>query len=128
MAYGLQKRIGRRSLLPCRDSLFLLLPWLLLIRALRRGVSDTGARLTYILLFLGWLTGPIVIWGQHVAKIDILASLILEGPGDSQPEHPILAYGVFAAMAIMWMGSAVVVLLTLQALSDPLQSREQTLR
>ena len=99
---------GRYLLVGVASSVFLLLPWLLLIRALRSGVSDAWVRLTYILLFLSWLIGPIVIWGQHVAKIDFLTSLILDGGGDSQPERPFFAYGVFALMSVMWMGSAVI--------------------
>lgn len=101
---------GRYAIMGAASSVFLLLPWILLVGALHRGVSDTAVRLSYVLLYLGWLVGPIMIWGQHVARFEILTSLVLEGSSETEPEHPVLAYGVFAAMVVMWTMSATLTL------------------
>ena len=119
---------GRYAAAAGASSVFLLLPWLLLTFSLRRGVSDTAVRLSYVLLYLGWLVGPIMIWGQHVAKIEFLTSLILEGSSKTQPEYPVLAYGVLAAMVVMWGSSAIVTLKQWDSLYDVTERDLITLR
>lgn len=109
---------GRYATVAAASSVLFLLPWLLLTFSLRRGVSDSSVRLSYILLYLGWLLGPIMIWGQHVANFEILTSFVLEGSSEIEPENPVMAYGVFAAMAVTWILSATLTLRNWSSLYD----------
>ena len=90
-------------------SVFLLLPWILLtVALLRRHLPVSVIKLSYILLYAVWLVGPIVIWGQHVARIDFLTSLwLFEGVYSSEPAPPIYTYGVYMVMVLMWIVSGV---------------------
>ena len=63
----------RYALAGAAFSIFLLLPWLLLVTALhKRYVPDTAVRLSYVLLYFAWLVGPITLWGQWVAQWEFL--------------------------------------------------------
>ena len=100
----------RYALAGLASSVLLLVPWLLLLSAQRKGVSDSSVRLSYVLLHLGWLLGPIMIWGQHVAELEFLVTLGLHISGGSESDLPILNYGVLGAMFAMWAVSAILTL------------------
>ena len=101
---------NRQALIGAASSVFLLIPWILLFVALRRPhLPVLVVKLTLILLYTVWLLGPIVAWGQWVAGVGWLMTLGLGGglSEDLKPVHPILAYGVLAAMVIAWVVSGV---------------------
>lgn len=86
-------------------SVFLLLPWILLVVALVRGRLPCSALcFAYILLHLVWLIGPIVFWGQYILGMDIF--WLGEGPDEIfAPGGWLVGYSVFAAMILAWSGS-----------------------
>ena len=102
---------GRHALAGATSSIFLLLPWLLLVIGLRRGrLHPTALQYTYIFVHLVWLLGPIVMWGQFVASLEFLMSLeigIAQGY-DAEPPNPVAAYGGFGLIVTAWIVSACV--------------------
>lgn len=102
---------GRYALAGATSSVFLLLPWLLLVIGLRRGrLHPTALQYTYIFVHLVWLLGPIVMWGQFVASLEFLMSLeigIAQGY-DAEPPNPVAAYSGFGLIVTAWIVSACV--------------------
>ncbi len=94
----------RYALTGAAFSVFLLLPWLLLVTALRkRYVSDTAVRLSYAFLYIAWLVGPIIFWGQSAAQFEFLFGFgLLDGPSKFEPYYPLWEHGVFLLMILMW--------------------------
>ena len=102
---------GRYALAGAISSIFLLLPWLLLVIGLRRGrLHPTVLQYTYIFVHLVWLLGPVVIWGQSIAEIEFLTTLEIDfGHGSAyEPTYPVLSYSGFGLMVTSWILSACV--------------------
>ncbi len=101
-------------------SVFLLLPWILLVVALIKGrLPRSVLFLSYFLVYFAWLMGPIAFWGQYVAGIDIFWLGLNEGPDpNSAPGGWIVGYGVLAAMIFLWLGSAVTTARAWESIDD----------
>ena len=92
-------------------SVFLLVPWFLMVAALHWcSVPVSMLRWSYGLLFSVWLAGPIVFWGQYVAEINFLQTLGLGSVTQIDPDRPFIAYGVLIGMVVAWVVSAVTTL------------------
>ena len=87
----------------------MLLHWPLLVVTLLRGrVPVRTIRLCYVLLHSAWLFGPIMFWGQFIARLEFVMTLgIMGGPlsEDHVPPLPLLAYCGFALMIVVWLAS-----------------------
>ena len=84
-------------------STFMLIPWILLvIMLIKQRLPKHVITLSNALLFLAWLIGPIVFWGQYAAGIGLLT-----GGGDPgefvEPNLRILGYVVWSAMLSTWI-------------------------
>ena len=94
------------------SSVFLLLPWLLLVIGLRRGrLHPTALQYTYIFVHLVWLLGPIVMWGQYVLSLQSpTPDVVFPGAGGEGLEPPNLVeiYSLFGLMVAAWVVSACV--------------------
>ena len=102
---------GRYALAGATSSIFLLLPWLLLVIGLRRGrLHPTALQYTFIFVHLVWLLGPIVMWGQFVTALEFLMTLqvgVAQGQ-DLEPPNPVAAYSGFGLIVTAWIVSACV--------------------
>ena len=110
-ARKMQVDVRRYTIAGVASSVFLLIPWFILANALRRGrPSDSALRLSFILVLLLWLAGPMLMWGQVVAQIDILLTfgLLSSTSEKSTPYYPLLGYAGFSLMAILWAVSAII--------------------
>ena len=109
-ARRMQLDVRRYTIAGIASSVFLLIPWFILANGLRRGrPSDSALRVSFILILLLWLAGPMLMWGQVVAQIDILLTFGLwsSTSGKSPPYYPLLGYTGFTLMAILWAVSAI---------------------
>ena len=102
---------GRYALAGATSSIFLILPWLLLVIGLRRGrLHPIALQYTYVFVHLVWLLGPIVMWGQFVLSIESLMTqdvVFAEGV-DREPPNPVEIYSLFGLMVTSWIVSACV--------------------
>lgn len=109
---------GRRyALAGAACSVFLLLPWVLLIVAsLRRHLPVLVVKLSCILAYTVCLIGPIAMGGQFVLTVESLMNPGLGFLGVEDPKPvlpimtsalPIITYGMFAAMLAAWAVSGV---------------------
>ena len=102
---------GRYALMGAASSIFMLLHWpLLVVTLLTTRVPVWTTRLCYIMLYVVWLLGPIMFWGQFIARFDYLMTFgVGAGSGvvDLEPPLPLPAYGGFALLIVAWLASAV---------------------
>ena len=102
---------GRYALAGAAYSVFLMFPWLLLvITMIRVRLPRSVVLWSYVLLYLVWLVGPIIFWGQFVAHIGYVMTFGLGGglSENLKPDDPLVAYGVFAVMILMWVVSGTI--------------------
>ena len=83
---------GRYALAGATSSIFLLLPWILLVIGLRKGrLHPTALQYMYIFVHLAWLLGPIAVCGQFVASLDSLTTPVVFAE-DVDTTPPILSW------------------------------------
>ena len=95
---------GREALVGVAYSICLLLPWILLAVALKKGrLSSSAVNSFYFILYFAWLIGPIVFFGQAGAQFEVLQFNV--GAGTPKPDYWLVAYSLFFGMLILWIGS-----------------------
>lgn len=100
---------ARYALAGATSSIFLLLPWLLLVIGIRRGrLHPIALQYTHIFIHLVWLLGPIVWWSQSIAFLEILPTLGIGASHgeDAEPLNPVVDYSGFGLMVTAWLVSA----------------------
>ncbi len=104
---GLNER--RHALAGAAYSVFLLLPWiLLLVELLGRRVPWFAVLLSYVLLYFVWLSGPVWFWANyHAAFYGLELYFVIGGSYASQQNSLLVGYGVIALMLILWFGSGI---------------------
>ena len=101
---------GRYALAGATSSIFLLLPWILLVIGLRNGrLHPTALQCMYIFVHLVWLVGPIAVCGQFVASLDSLNTpVVFAEDVDTTPPNPVVVYSGFGLMVTAWIVSVCV--------------------
>ena len=101
---------GRYALAGAASSIFLLLPWLLLVIGLRRGrLHPIALQYTYIFVHLIWLLGPVAVCGQFVLSLESLTTpVVFAEDVDTEPPNPVVVYSGFGLMVTAWVVSACV--------------------
>ena len=95
---------GREALSGVVYSACLILPWILLIVALRRGsLSSSTIKRCYILLYLAWLIGPVIAFATTSANFQTLDA-------DPRPDFWWVGFSIFWGMLFLWIGSAAMTL------------------
>ena len=100
---------GRYALAGAISSIFLLLPWLLLVIGLRKGrLHPIALQYIHIFVHLVWLLGPIVWWSQSIAFLEILPTIGIGAAhgDDAEPLNPVVDYSGFGLMVTAWIVSA----------------------
>ena len=100
-------------------SVFLLLPWfILIIGLLRRDLTVSAIIIlsSTALVYFAWFAGPILFWGHYVANF-VTADLFIEGPayGFGEPGNWLAEYSVLVVMVVLWAGSGINSIRTLRS-------------
>ena len=91
---------GREALAGIAYSVCLVLPWILLVVALRRGcLSSSTTNRSYLILYLAWLFGPLVTFGIVGANFQTLDS-------EPRPDYWWVGFSIFWGLVFLWVGSA----------------------
>ena len=76
--------VRRHAVVGAWFSALLLVPWVLLLNAMRQGTaSHREVRPAYISQHVVWLLGPIIYWGQVVSEFRALSFGMLDDPWGS---------------------------------------------
>lgn len=108
-----QRLDGRRhALLGVAYSVFLLLPWFILVFGLFRRdltVSATIVSLSTVILYCFWLVGPILFWGHYVANFVTVEYFVGNSSYEfrEEPDNWLAIYSLFAMMIVLWIGSSI---------------------